>query len=262
NFIRTAAKDLPSGRFYLEFNHENENLNEYSKECNKLKSPYNRYGKVVKLCKQVLKYLKKYRASFNNVNDSYDVCVLLNYAAFSRLHEIFGPADRNRITLAWAYLNFVWNDFYKIKCKPVNNIYTNDWHIRKILYDYFVDYGAIKNIFSFYNDTCQKYYTYLEIIIDVYKYFNDFCTSDDNKDRCPDFFNKCKDYNPSTYIDKVICHNEMESRRSASKTPKLVGEEQRHSTELNSVQEFESLLPKNETDFSDNSILQGHSSDR
>ncbi|GAB70046.1 hypothetical protein PCYB_007950, partial [Plasmodium cynomolgi strain B] len=269
SFLRRLANDLPSGKFYYDFKRDKDNLGKYFKQCKELKPPYDNKPRVRVLCMQVLKYLKTKYDTLNNEDGSYDVCVLLNYAAFTRLHEIFGSDDITNITLAWASLIYVWNSFvddnfnkplYK-KCKPIDNIFTNDWHIRKILYDYFVDYDTIKKNFIFYNDICQKYYMYLEIIIDIYKYFNKFCVTD-NKDKCPDFYNKCKEYDPSNYIHEVICFKEIEEKKSASVKLKLAEKEKPQSIELHSGEEFGSLLSTKETDFSDNSTLQVLSSDR
>ncbi|GAB70044.1 hypothetical protein PCYB_007930, partial [Plasmodium cynomolgi strain B] len=183
DFIRIAANDLPSGKFYHNFKYDYTNIQQYSSKCNKLTAPNNKKPRVKALCMQILKYLKTKDDILNNEKSPYDVCVLLNYATITRLNEIFGPHNAQNITLAWASLIYVWNSFvddnfskplYK-KCKPIDNILMYDWHIRKILYDYFVDYSAIKGYFKNYKDECNKYYTYLEIIIDIYKYFDKFC---------------------------------------------------------------------------------------
>ncbi|GAB69714.1 CYIR protein [Plasmodium cynomolgi strain B] len=248
-------------------------------ECNQLKPPLNKNRQVKLLCRQVLNYLKTKYSILSNENDTYDDCVLLNYAAYTRLHEIFGYHNNSKITQAWGHLNFVWNSFvadefnnhpYKKKCEPLTKIVKHDWHIRKIFYDYLANYSTIKGYVTIYNDECKNYYKYLERIIDLYKYFDKLCLTND-ENRCPDFYNDYKDYNPINYIHKSKCYTEIQKKRSVYENAKLAGKEQKqleelqiasHSQGLYSAEEIESFMTTEETDFSDNSTLQGHSSDR
>ncbi|VUZ99634.1 PIR protein [Plasmodium vivax] len=272
-----ASKDLPSEKFYYNFKYDHPSSKEYINECNKLNPPYNTHSSVKRLCRQLLKFLKTNYAISNNQSAPYDVCALLNYAVYTRLHKIFGSDDTTNIYLAWGQLHLVWNNFvldelnkskYK-KCIPFTNIVNNDWQKRKKLYDYFVDYSTIKGYVTNYDEECKKYYDSLEEIIDLYKYFKEPCSKGD-KNKCPDFYDKCKEYDPSNYIRDVVCYKEMQEKKSAEKA-KLAEKGQNQSAELKngpalqwlpSGGEFESLLSTESTGFSDKSPLEHHSSNR
>ncbi|KMZ94882.1 variable surface protein Vir4 [Plasmodium vivax Mauritania I] len=225
-------KELLSEDLYFKFKHDTENLAEYKEDCSSIKLlPKN--DKVIELCTRVLRYLKTTYAWSNHENPDYDVCMLLNYWTYYRLNEIFGSEDTNSIYPAFAQIQRIWNTYNekKIKevpypkCQPHFEIHKElDWEKRKEFCEYCLDYKTAYGLAQNYEGKyCQKYYEYFEKKADMFKYFEPYCSPSD-KSKCPTFYDKCKQYDPNTFLTKLRCHEEMKKKKEDAAAAQQHGE--------------------------------------
>ncbi|EDL43209.1 variable surface protein Vir4, putative [Plasmodium vivax] len=220
-FFGKPEKELPSEDLYYKFKFDNENLAEYKEDCSSIElSPKN--DKVIELCKRVLRYLKTTYAISDHKNSDYDVCMLLNYWTYNRLNEIFGSKDTKSIYRAFAQIQLIWNTYNEIKlkgvtypkCEPYFEIHSErDWEKRKEFCEYCLDYKTAHTLAGDFKDNyCQKYYEYFEKKAELYKHFEQYCSTSDRKG-CPTFYDKCEKYNPKNFLDKLSCHPEMQKKK-------------------------------------------------
>ncbi|KMZ82069.1 hypothetical protein PVIIG_06138 [Plasmodium vivax India VII] len=232
NLLGQPEKELPSEDLYFKFKFDNENLAEYKGYCNSINIP-KRKNTVNELCTRVLKYLKTTYAISNYENSDYDVCMILNYWTYKRLNEIFGSEDTSNIFQAFGQIQGIWNDYNDnelkgatyVKCKPHFEIHSErDWVKRKELCEYCLDYNTIYKLADHFDGIyCKKYYEYFEKKADLFKYFEQYCSTSD-RSKCPKFYDKCKKYDPKNFLTDLRCHEEMQKKKQDAAAAQQHGE--------------------------------------
>ncbi|CAI7724012.1 PIR protein [Plasmodium vivax] len=215
------SDELNSGNFYKYLNGLNilDECREYCEPLRKLERGRN----IKNICARTLSYLKSKYTTSDDKKDEYDVCTLLNYWVYNRLDMAYGYNNYNKVIQAFGALQPIWDLFiekelhkYKSKiCKPIFNIVIqDDWQERKELLNYCVDVNALIRTTFTHQQSCNKYYQYIKSKTELYKQYKQACTSDGPR-KCPEFFNKCEDYDPEKMILKLNCHLEMEKMKAA-----------------------------------------------
>ncbi|GAW84424.1 variable surface protein [Plasmodium gonderi] len=222
---KLCSIELPSEKFYNYLNAYGENIEAYTEECNSLKDPYN--NKVIKkLCTKMVKFLKTRNTEVDRSKFSFDDCILFNYWIYEELSKFYNSYNHTKEFLAFGNLQRIWNDVignHSIKsssnnCEPYFKIYSEqDWQKRKKLYEFCVHYDTIRGIVENF-DMCNEFYEYFESKIELFKHFDSICSS--NRDNCPIFYDKYKDYNPKNFLDKLKCHPEMQTKKLISASSK------------------------------------------
>ncbi|KMZ96078.1 hypothetical protein PVNG_06375 [Plasmodium vivax North Korean] len=87
-----------------------------------------------------------------------------------------------------------------------------DWRKRKELYEYFVDYSPMKQIVDKYDERCNEFYVYVENKAPLYKHFERLCPNR-NPNKCPEFYDDCKKYNPKKVLLTFNCHHNITNKR-------------------------------------------------
>ncbi|KNA01589.1 hypothetical protein PVNG_06051 [Plasmodium vivax North Korean] len=215
------SDELNSGNFYEYLNGLNI-LDECREYCEPLLT-LDRGGNIKNICARTLSYLKTKYSTLDYQNDEYDVCTLLNYWVYNRLFMAYSYKNFSKVIKAFGQLQLIWDLFIDNVlnkkntniCKPIFSIATEtDWQKRKELLDYCVDVNDLVKTPHTYPKTCNKYYQYIKSKTELYKQYKQACTSDDPR-KCPEFFNKCEDYDPEKMILKLNCHLEMEKMKAA-----------------------------------------------
>ncbi|SCA59770.1 Plasmodium vivax Vir protein, putative [Plasmodium vivax] len=156
-----------------------------------------------------------------NESNAYNDCILLNYWTYSTLVSIFNSDDPSTIARPFAILQQIWNGIvedpsYKShnnKCIPDNKIATqNDWRERKALYDYCVNYDALKLTLEFFKDKCKDYWTYVDSHTSIYEYFEKLCSEEN--DQCPKFYDQCQKYDPKHVLPTFVCNEQMMKKKA------------------------------------------------
>ncbi|SCO66331.1 VIR protein [Plasmodium vivax] len=224
SFFKIEEKELPTEVFYYNLKHDTADLTKYRNECSSLSYPFNKNKNVIKLCEQVLKYLKTNDSTLNNQANDYDLCKLLNYWVYNRLFEILGSNENSYVYIAFGQLSRIWTTFVDVNlkknnlntCRPMNEIVNHfNWEKRKELYDYQVNYASLRKLVDYYDVKCIKYYDYIEKIADLYKYFDEHCSSNDSR-ICPVFYKDIKQYDPNNFIRNLPCYNQMQEEKAAA----------------------------------------------
>ncbi|SBT73552.1 PIR protein [Plasmodium ovale] len=214
----THSFDLISKDIYdkMEFNYPD--LSEYDEKCDNIVVHDNQKDNVKTICKKFLRYLEK-SPLWNFSDPGYDVCLLLNFWVYDKLTHIFG--DKNKTDVAFSNFQRLWNSAMGYqrsisadkKCKDKFYILNKkDWKKRKDLYDYYIDYDTNKSMFNFYGGKCEEYYKYVQGKKELYEYFEGLCTPKSTE--CPDFYEKCKDYNPNLVLGNFPCHVKFEAAKN------------------------------------------------
>ncbi|VUZ99661.1 PIR protein [Plasmodium vivax] len=176
-------------------------------------------GRILKnICAQMLSYLKTKYSNPNNQNDQYDVCTLLNYWVYNRIDMAYGYKNDFKVIHAFGKLQPIWYDYIDKKlgnanrniCEPIPDIPAQrDWKQRRELIDYCSDVNDLRKITVSHPNTCNNYYEYIKSKTELYKQYEKLCDSG-NKDRCPDFFDKCREYDPEKVLHSLNCHTQMQ----------------------------------------------------
>ncbi|GAB69704.1 hypothetical protein PCYB_004530 [Plasmodium cynomolgi strain B] len=117
--------ELYSQYFYKSL-YKLEDLSGYIDACSSLVNL--QLGSSIKIiCPRFLKYLKTIYKATCNPDDTYDVCLLLNYWVYSRLFNILKIKGVCYVHIAYGNLQRVWSDFledrsYPELCKPINEM--------------------------------------------------------------------------------------------------------------------------------------------
>ncbi|SBS95856.1 PIR Superfamily Protein [Plasmodium ovale curtisi] len=216
-----SSKDLFSDQFYEALDSDSPDLSKYDNQCNDI-HVHNPKEKVIKICKKYLRYLE-YCKLLNDDNSLYKVSVLFNYWLYGVLTHIYGSNSTEKIRTGFSALQLKWTYFdyrritepYYLKCKPnfelVNH---NDWDKRKKLYDYYVDYDILFGLAKNIDDKCD-YYKKIEEKKPLYEYFEKECSP--SKNNCPEFYDKCKPYNPDSVLSQLPCHEKIARERADAK---------------------------------------------
>ncbi|VVA00271.1 PIR protein [Plasmodium vivax] len=214
--------ELISDHFYenLDAYTEQRGFDKYCKSLQNLK----RGGQVFRICTVLLNFLKIKYSNAGKQDDEYDVCGLLNYWVYSRLQTIYGDNDDSKIFEAFGKLQGIWSDFIynelrKINpnvCEHISNIAVQyDWQKRQELLNYCVDVNNLIRTPNINPESCNKYYEYIKSKTDLYNEYELLCDSA-NKDKCPMFFNKCRNYKPEDVLHTLRCPTVMEKFRPAA----------------------------------------------
>ncbi|SBT59127.1 PIR Superfamily Protein [Plasmodium ovale wallikeri] len=155
--------------------------------------------------------------------------MLLNYWIYDKLNNILG--DKGIADVAFGSLQLPWNYTmnnrsnitYSNKCKDNFEILNHvDWKKRKELYDYYVDVETLVSTANNFVDQCKYYYEYIDKKTELYKHFEDLCSTEQNK--CPISLEEYKQYNPNMVLSKLPCHDEM-VRKKATAQPQALQQE-------------------------------------
>ncbi|SBT00956.1 PIR Superfamily Protein, partial [Plasmodium ovale curtisi] len=214
----TYSIDLMSKTIYDAMENDSQDLSEYDGKCNNIVVHDNKEDNVKIICKKFLRYLEK-SPLWNFSDPGYDVCLLLNFWVYDKLNHIFG--DKNKTDVAFSNFQRLWNsatDYQRSipsdkKCKDKFDILNKeDWKKRKELYDYYIDYDTNKLTLNFYGGKCEEYYKYIEGKKELYEYFEGLCNRKSTE--CPDFYEKCKEYNPNLILHKFPCHVQIQAAKN------------------------------------------------
>ncbi|CAI7718332.1 PIR protein [Plasmodium vivax] len=217
------SNELNSQYFYNQLE-DIEDFKEYFPNCKSLRSFPNSRS-VIRICAKLLKYLE---SNTINKNDEYDVCKLLNFWVYRWLFDILGTNDEKYIPLVYGQLQLIWSFFIQDKpenktCVPISELVLHDdWRNRKELYEYCVDYYTFSKTLVGYPERCKEFYKYVESKKTLYKYFNERCTTN-NTNRCPDFYDQCKQYDPEKVLRDLHCNDgiRQESDTASFRVPRI-----------------------------------------
>ncbi|SBT02063.1 PIR Superfamily Protein [Plasmodium ovale curtisi] len=224
-FANTYLSVLPSVKFYHGVKKDNNDLSNYSQQCEKIYVTKNN-DEVRTICEKFIRHLEK-STVWDFPNPGYDVCLLLNYWVYDKLNHVFndkGPSD-----IAFGNFQYIWNypseylkrniSFDK-KCKYKIDVHKHeDWNKRKQFYDYCVDYDTLKGLIITYPEKCNDFYEYIEKKEELYKYIQNICSTEPKE--CPIFFQECREYDPNLLLSKLPCREEMVQKKAAAQTPVL-----------------------------------------
>ncbi|SBT01720.1 PIR Superfamily Protein [Plasmodium ovale curtisi] len=216
--LGNSSLELHTQKFYEELNSESIDLSRYSLHCNNIYVNNNK-EEVKKICEKFLRNLEK-SLVWKVESPSYDYCILLNYWIYDKLTNIFGDKNASdNINIAFSNFQYIWkytiNDpkitsYYK-NCEPKFDMVNNhDWKNRKKLLEYCVDYDILLGLAKNYDEKCD-YYKKLEEKMSLYEHFEKECS--DDKNNCPEFYNKCEGYNPENVLSTLNCHNPIKAQR-------------------------------------------------
>ncbi|SBS96014.1 PIR Superfamily Protein [Plasmodium ovale curtisi] len=221
-----SSKELISEKFYDAMNSESSDLSKYHQQCKKIEGiTYDEH--MIKMCEKYMRYLENCDV-LNKGNFEYDVSMLLNYWVYENLTNIYGSNNDLQINLAFAKLQYIWRyqnyypqiESYYQKCKPeISMVNHYDWKERKELYDYYVDYQTLRGTATNISQKCEEYYKKIEKKIPLYKYFEKECLPP--KSNCPEIYEKCKPYNPESFISTLPCHNQIAQETAAAQKTKV-----------------------------------------
>ncbi|KMZ88904.1 hypothetical protein PVBG_05833 [Plasmodium vivax Brazil I] len=216
------SDELNSENFYKHLNHL-EILEECSSYCETLREK----GLAVRaknICARTLSYLKSKYSTIYNQNDEFDACTLLNYWLYNRLYMLYGYKNDTTFVHVFGHIQRIWSDFIhkglnkhnpKI-CNPIFDIaIQRDWKERKKLLDYCNNAKHLLIIANSHSGACNKYYQYIESKSDLYKQYEQACSSG-KENMCPDFFNSCEVYDPVKVLPTLPCHPEMEKTKDVA----------------------------------------------
>ncbi|SCA59831.1 Plasmodium vivax Vir protein, putative [Plasmodium vivax] len=214
---------LPLDSFYNNLNFNDKDLESFYSECESLYSK-NKYFKHKRLCSILLRFLKVSSTITENINSAYDDCILFNYWMYGELSKKHINKDSNNLVHAFAELQSIWNSLienesnksYYDKCKPDFDIpKQDDWKQRRDLYDYCVNYELLKREIPLYKENCKQYYAYIKGKTHLYEHFKTRCRSK-YKNQCPEFYSRCKDYDPVIVLRDLSCYDDMQKEEAAA----------------------------------------------
>ncbi|SBT58700.1 PIR Superfamily Protein [Plasmodium ovale wallikeri] len=222
-FFETYLSVLPSVQFYNDIKKDHADLLDYNKQCDDI-IVKEKNEEVKKICRKYLRYLDKNFAVWNEVKNGHDICILMNYWIYNALTGIYGAEnDSNHINVAFGNLQLVSSKlvvdsnkkaFYD-RCKPNYDMFKyHDWGKRKKLYEYYVDYTTIKQQSEIFTEQCKDFYEYIEEKDSLYKHFQNLCISDHSS--CPQFYNNCLPYNPTSVLPTIKCHEQIIAERATA----------------------------------------------
>ncbi|CAI7718376.1 PIR protein [Plasmodium vivax] len=209
--------ELQSKIVYKEIETDNSDLYNYDQKCDiKLFRTGNEH--IKKICKKFLRFIEK--SSLWNIQDSsYDVCLQVNYWLYDKLASILGSSNTDNIEITFGSFQLVGKYnmntrariTYNERCKPDFEIFEEDnWDKRKELYEHYINYDTLFSMAQGYSPICEEYYGKIQEMISVYKFFEEKCNQDGYK--CPDVFNKCKEKNIVSALEKLPCHETMKAK--------------------------------------------------
>ncbi|KMZ76925.1 hypothetical protein PVIIG_06247 [Plasmodium vivax India VII] len=216
DYLKIDSIVITSDRFYDKLNQDDQILKDYDKECKSLLSG-KQYFKYNALCKKLLRFLKSSTKLSDKKYSSYDDCILLNYWMYNEIAQRNNYKNHSNIIRAFGEIQGIWNELiedklkvdYYNKCKPDFDIATqDDWWERKELYNYCVNYELLQGEIELFKQNCKQHYTYIKSNAPLYEHFKKRCTAG-SKHKCPDFYDRCKNYDPVIVLPKLSCYNDM-----------------------------------------------------
>ncbi|EDL42700.1 variable surface protein Vir32, putative [Plasmodium vivax] len=214
-YLKILSIGLPSEYFYNTLIHNTVGLEKYEIECNSICKGNKFFNN--RLCKILLRYLENATKRSQIDYSAYDDCILFNYWIYGELETKYRYNYNNKLIPALGELHRAWNDLlediskksYHDKCIPDFDIPKQyDWKKRKQLYDYCVNYESLKKQSEFYKNNCRHIYSYVKSSAPLYKHFKTSCVSND-ENKCPKFYNKCKEYDPDIVLPTLSCYNDL-----------------------------------------------------
>ncbi|EDL42721.1 variable surface protein Vir14, putative [Plasmodium vivax] len=251
------SNELNSQYFYNQLE-DIEDFKEYFPNCETISS-FQEDIKAKKICAKLLKFLESDKISINK-NDEYDVCMLLSFWVYSKLYDILKTKGENYVNIAYGELQQLWTDFIDVKlkkpknktCRPIFELVLyNDWKKRKELYEYYVDYSALSKTLVGYKQRCKEFYKYVESKRSLYNHFKEPCLLGDTK-KCPDFYAKCKQYDPDIVLPHSDCPNEIMKEHLAAASRGQPREKALSGSEPISEERDGRMLPHDAPKFSGN----------
>lgn len=210
--LEDVIKNLPSHDFYKSFD-KDENISEYSGECNKLSK---KDDEIKNLCSKFLRNLKGLSDKKNEKATYDDKHRYLTFWIYDKLYKMFGSSEHMHEKQFIEILH-VGNDYYKRLSKQLYlNDYEHDFNrIREMkhLHDYFKNCEKIINCKTPPGE-CNKYIKYVSYIKELYeKHYRDCCFLYNCID---EYFDCDSKYNPTTVLsvlrgNAVISHDGKEN---------------------------------------------------
>ncbi|SBS98807.1 PIR Superfamily Protein [Plasmodium ovale curtisi] len=137
---------------------------------------HNNINDIKNICIRILRYLEN-NTVWSDKNSGYDVCILLNFWIYDELTDIFGAQSTSeKISSA----------FDSTLLSTANN----------------------------YDPVFKEYYKKIQDKTSLYEHFEKICPH--KKGNCPDFYDKCKNYNPKLVLSDLPFHLQMEQEKSAA----------------------------------------------
>ncbi|CAG9482244.1 unnamed protein product [Plasmodium vivax] len=226
DYLKIDSVGLTSDRFYNTLNHNEDNLDDYESECESLLSE-KRHFKYNRLCKKLLRYLKTSLPISDKKDSAYNDCILFNYWIYNEIARRNKYNYRSKVIPAFGELQDIWNGLietesnshYFKKCEPDFNLpQQDDWEKRKQLYDYCVNYESLSRTANLFQNSCKYIYRYIKSNAPLYDYFNKRCIQG-SKYNCPDFYSKCKNYDPNIVLQKLDCYHVVKKEESSHPLP-------------------------------------------
>ncbi|CAG9474077.1 unnamed protein product [Plasmodium vivax] len=210
--LEDVIKNLPSHGFYESFD-KDENISEYSGECNKLSK---KDDEIKNLCSKFLRNLKGLSDKKNEKATYDDNHRYLTFWIYDKLYKMFGSSEHMHGKQFIEILH-IGNDYYK---RLSDQLYLNDYEhdfnrIREMkhLHDYFKNCEKIINCKTRPGE-CNKYIKYVSYIKELYeKHYRDCCFLYNCID---EYFDCDSKYNPTTVLsvlrgNAVISHDGKEN---------------------------------------------------
>ncbi|SCA48148.1 PIR protein [Plasmodium ovale] len=213
--------DLPTEKFYNDMKKEYSDLSKYNQSC-ETNIVHKNITDIENICKRILRYLDNNTVSSDN-DSGYNVCLLLNYWIYDSLIDVLGSENTlENINSAFEVIQMMWKhpthklkirNYYN-KCEPNLFIFKrHDWIERRKLYEYYVDFKTIFDTANSFDTVCKEYYKKIQDNSSLYEYFEKQCQT--KNDNCPDFYDKCRNYNPKLVLSDLRCHHLMEQEKAA-----------------------------------------------
>ncbi|GAW79400.1 variable surface protein [Plasmodium gonderi] len=221
----TVCKDVMNEENLVECKKviNNEQLCTEYKQCiedidkEKLKDNY------IEPCKKICKGVIKLSIILSSETNLRDKCSYFSYWAYKELWNVTNGNSNNKLDPCVSDIlqKVIWTiNYYDAKDNPCYFYFDEDfnaWKNEKYLHDYFKNCSQIKsNLGESKNDVSKKeeYCKYIGNIAPLYKDYLGYCCTyfflhGNFWDKCPNFFNCDKQYNPYNMLKELDCKDQL-----------------------------------------------------
>ncbi|SBT01277.1 PIR Superfamily Protein [Plasmodium ovale curtisi] len=178
--------------------------------CDKTDKLYIRYPNIYKICCSINENLRSIDLSVRDEN-KVTYSRYLYYWMHEKISKILTSDTENEYRYIMSSLEIAWDNIVKNDYKLDNEKFSaikDDTTMENVtkfkkLYEYYNDYGNIKEYISAKN-SCDLYYSYLTSQNDLYNEISVICSTTDSK--CPNFFHSIKNHStPQSLLDTTPC---------------------------------------------------------
>ncbi|SBS94832.1 PIR protein [Plasmodium ovale] len=213
-------KNAPVNKIYEEFNQVSDVLG-YDTHFKEALQKANDDIKIkeisAKLVGNLLNNSKLNRYSSNNR----EYCTHLRFWLYEQIITKFSHNADKKILDIINELFGGWHSFNSIRskvyCSPVymNDSTLEEWKRGKLLHDYFKNYEYITQNYTYGNEKCEEYRTYLQYIKEQYEAYKQKCSSDWMAP-CNHYYRHIDEYNPNVLLSKPSCEDKNVHRVSST----------------------------------------------